>query len=78
MYEDDRARRHRAGMTIEEQVRAYGGPRLQLTQQVLNRCGERDSSQTDGHPGYDYRLAEGTPLFAVADGISASGEIVRF
>ena len=27
-------------MAIEEQVRAYGGPRLQLTQQVLNRFAE--------------------------------------
>ena len=35
---------------------------------VLTLCGKRDSSQTDGHPGYDYDLAEGTPLFAVVDG----------
>ncbi len=27
-------------MAIEEQVRAYGGPRLQLTQQVMNRFAE--------------------------------------
>ena len=27
---------------------------------VLTLCGKRDSSQTDGHPGYDYQLAEGT------------------
>jgi murein DD-endopeptidase MepM/ murein hydrolase activator NlpD len=35
---------------------------------VLTLCGRRDSSQVDGHNGYDYQLAEGTPLFAVADG----------
>jgi len=28
-------------MAIEEQVRAYGGPRFQLTQQVMNRFGLR-------------------------------------
>jgi len=27
-------------MAIEEQVRAYGGPRFQLTQQVMNRFAE--------------------------------------
>ena len=36
---------------------------------VLTMCGERDSNQTDGHPGYDWRMAEGTPLLAVADGL---------
>ena len=35
---------------------------------VLTLCGHRDSSQTDGHPGYDYQMPEGTPLLAVADG----------
>jgi uncharacterized membrane protein YqiK len=49
-------------MAIEEQVRAYGGPRLQLTQQVLNRFAEAiQSSQVDvvpkiliaGHNGKD-------------------------
>jgi uncharacterized membrane protein YqiK len=38
-------------MAIEEQVRAYGGPRLQLTQQVLNRFAEAiQSSQVDVVP----------------------------
>ena len=27
-------------MAIDEQVRAYGGPRFQLTQQVMNRFAE--------------------------------------
>src|SRR5437773_2554711 len=33
-------------MAIEEQVRAYGGPRFQLTQQVMNRFAE--AIQTSG------------------------------
>ncbi|HEV8395550.1 MAG TPA: SPFH domain-containing protein [Vicinamibacterales bacterium] len=38
-------------MAIEEQVRAYGGPRLQLTQQVLNRFAEAiQVSQVDVVP----------------------------
>ena len=38
-------------MAIEEQVRAYGGPRLQLTQQVLNRFAEAiQISQVDVVP----------------------------
>src|SRR4030095_683153 len=38
-------------MAIEEQVRAYGGPRLQLTQQVMNRFAEAiQSSQVDVVP----------------------------
>jgi len=38
-------------MAIEEQVRAYGGPRLQLTQQVLTRFAEAiQSSQVDVVP----------------------------
>jgi uncharacterized membrane protein YqiK len=38
-------------MAIEEQVRAYGGPKLQLTQQVLNRFAEAiQSSQVDVVP----------------------------
>lgn len=38
---------------------------------VLSMCGARDtdSGQTDGHDGYDWRMAEGTPLLAVADGL---------
>jgi hypothetical protein len=55
----DRRRRRRAdgrvgiaqAMAIEEQVRAYGGPRLQLTQQVLNRFAEAiQASQVDVVP----------------------------
>jgi hypothetical protein len=38
-------------MAIEEQVRAYGGPRLQLTQQELNRFAEAiQASQVDVVP----------------------------
>ena len=38
---------------------------------ILSMCGarDRDSGQTDGHNGYDWRMAEGTPLLAVADGL---------
>jgi murein DD-endopeptidase MepM/ murein hydrolase activator NlpD len=36
---------------------------------VLTLCGARDTKQADGHPGYDWRLPEGTPLFAVADAV---------
>ena len=38
-------------MAIEEQVRAYGGPRFQLTQQVMNRFAEAiEKSQVDVVP----------------------------
>jgi murein DD-endopeptidase MepM/ murein hydrolase activator NlpD len=36
---------------------------------VLTLCGARDTKQVDGHPGYDWRMPEGTPLFAVADAV---------
>jgi murein DD-endopeptidase MepM/ murein hydrolase activator NlpD len=36
---------------------------------VLTLCGVRDSKQVDGHAGYDWRMPEGTPLRAVADGV---------
>src|SRR6201988_2208739 len=36
---------------------------------VLTLCGARDTSQVAGHPGYDWRRPEGTPLFAVADAV---------
>jgi murein DD-endopeptidase MepM/ murein hydrolase activator NlpD len=32
-------------------------------------CGARDAKQVDGHPGYDGRMPEGTPLVAVADAV---------
>ena len=32
-------------------------------------CGARDTRQVDGHDGYDWRMPEGTPLFAVAEGL---------
>lgn len=35
---------------------------------VLTLCGVRDPTQDDGHEGYDFRMADGTPLRAVADG----------
>ena len=35
---------------------------------VLTLCGVRDAKQVDGHNGYDFRMPEGTPLRAVADG----------
>ena len=36
---------------------------------VLTLCGARDTKQVDGHPGYDWQMPEGTPLFAVADAV---------
>jgi murein DD-endopeptidase MepM/ murein hydrolase activator NlpD len=36
---------------------------------VLTLCGFRDKKQVDGHQGYDWRMPEGTPLLAVADGV---------
>jgi murein DD-endopeptidase MepM/ murein hydrolase activator NlpD len=36
---------------------------------VLTLCGARDAGQVDGHPGYDWRMPEGTPLLAVADAV---------
>jgi murein DD-endopeptidase MepM/ murein hydrolase activator NlpD len=37
---------------------------------LLSTCGARvaDQPETKGHDGYDWRMPEGTPLFAVADG----------
>jgi murein DD-endopeptidase MepM/ murein hydrolase activator NlpD len=37
---------------------------------LLSTCGTQvaDQSETNGHDGYDWRMPEGTPLFAVADG----------
>jgi murein DD-endopeptidase MepM/ murein hydrolase activator NlpD len=37
---------------------------------LLSTCGTRvaDQPMTNGHNGYDWRMPEGTPLFAVADG----------
>ncbi|HVH55051.1 MAG TPA: M23 family metallopeptidase [Vicinamibacterales bacterium] len=40
---------------------------------VLTLCGARDTSQVDGHPGYDWRMPEGTPLLAVADAVVIAG-----
>lgn len=40
---------------------------------LLTLCGDRDNArdtgQTDGHDGYDWRMAEGTSILAVADGL---------
>src|SRR6185295_15834863 len=36
---------------------------------VLTLCGVHDTSQVDGHPGYDWRMPEGTPLLAVSDAV---------
>jgi len=36
---------------------------------VLTLCGARDKNQVDGHQGYDWRMPQGTPIFAVADGV---------
>ena len=35
----------------------------------ITMCGLRETRQVDGHDGYDWRMPEGTPLFAVADGL---------
>ena len=44
---------------------------------LLTLCGSRDSArdsgQTDGHDGYDWRMTEGTPILAVADGLVMFG-----
>lgn len=44
---------------------------------LLTLCGYRDnakdSGQTDGHDGYDWRMPEGTPIFTVADGLVMFG-----
>lgn len=44
---------------------------------VLSMCASRDnakdSGQTDGHDGYDWRMSEGTPILAVADGLVMFG-----
>jgi murein DD-endopeptidase MepM/ murein hydrolase activator NlpD len=36
---------------------------------LLSMCGVRIGDQVNGHPGYDWRMPEGTPLLAVADGV---------
>src|SRR5262245_46153265 len=36
---------------------------------VLTLCGAPDRNQVDGHPGYDFRMPEGTRLTSVADGV---------
>ena len=36
---------------------------------LLTLCGTRDSGQVDGHDGYDWRMAEGRRILAVADGL---------
>ena len=44
---------------------------------VLSLCGHKDNAkdngQTDGHDGYDWRMPEGTSIFAVADGLVMFG-----
>ena len=35
----------------------------------ITMCGARETNQVDGHDGYDWRMPEGTPVFAVADGL---------
>ena len=35
----------------------------------ITMCGARETNQVDGHNGYDWRMPEGTPLFAVAGGL---------
>ncbi len=35
----------------------------------ITMCGSRETNQVDGHNGYDWRMPEGTSLFAVADGL---------
>ncbi|HET9362376.1 MAG TPA: M23 family metallopeptidase [Vicinamibacterales bacterium] len=43
---------------------------------VLTLCGARDTTQVDGHPGYDWRMPEGTPLNAVADAVVLTAGLV--
>jgi murein DD-endopeptidase MepM/ murein hydrolase activator NlpD len=39
----------------------------------ITMCGARETDQVDGHNGYDWRMPEGTPLFAVAEGLVMFG-----
>ncbi len=58
-------------MAIEEQVRAYGGPRFQLTQQVMNRFAEAiQESKVDVVP----RVVVGS---SGKDGSPASGNVME-
>jgi murein DD-endopeptidase MepM/ murein hydrolase activator NlpD len=42
--------------------------RLRAEHVVRAGTNAKKSGQTDGHNGYDWRMAEGTPILAVADG----------
>lgn len=63
-------------MAIEEQVRAYGGPRFQLTQQVMNRFAEAiEESRVDVVPKI---LIGGTAAGAAGgDTLGGSGNLVQ-
>lgn len=45
----------------------------------IDTCGRRRTTEIDGHSGYDFRMSEGTPLLAPADGIvNWAGNDIRF
>jgi uncharacterized membrane protein YqiK len=61
-------------MAIEEQVRAYGGPRFQLTQQVMNRFSEAiQASGVDVVP----RVVVGGSHDGNGDGSPATGNVME-
>jgi murein DD-endopeptidase MepM/ murein hydrolase activator NlpD len=45
----------------------------------IDWCGRRGTREIDGHSGYDFRILEGTPLLAPADGVvNWAGNDIRF
>ena len=61
-------------MAIEEQVRAYGGPRFQLTQQVMNRFAEAvEQARIDVVP----KILIGGPSGANGGGTFGSGNVLE-
>ena len=63
-------------MAIEEQVRAYGGPRFQLTQQVMNRFAEAiEQARVDVVPKILISGASATP--ASGDALGGGGNLIQ-
>jgi hypothetical protein len=62
-------------LAIEEQVRAYGGPRFQLTQQVMNRFAE--AIQTSGVDVVPRVVVGGGGHDGNGDGGVATGNVMQ-